>query len=128
MGWEEKGEGDWRGDWSTTPFLGTKKKVKGWTLPMMDHLIVNGLASPVSLSPCQPELGAKAPGPIAVEGAGRLTSGLGKEVNLWLEKVSLVPPSSLSPAHTPAALFQVGQTSPHSVQSQIHSPAWLRGN
>ena len=94
---------------------------------MMDHLIVNGLASPVSLSPCHPALGAKAPGPTAVEGAERLTSGLGREVNLWLEKVSLVPPSSLSPAHTPAALFQVGQTSPHSVQSQIHSPPWLMG-
>ena len=46
----------------------------------MDHLIVNGLASPVSLSLCHPELGAKAPGPKAVEGAGRLTSGLGKRV------------------------------------------------
>ena len=95
---------------------------------MMDHLIVNGLASPVSLSPCHPALGAKAPGPTAVEGAERLTSGLGREVNLWLEKVSLVPPSSLSPAHTPVALFQVGQTSPHSVQSQSHSPPWLKGN
>ena len=95
---------------------------------MMDHLIVNGLASPNSFSPCHPELGAKAPGPIDVEGALRLTSGLGKEVNLRLEKVSLVPPSSVSPGHTPAALFQVGQTSPHLVQSLVHSPLWLRGN
>ena len=60
---------------------------------MMDHLIVNGLASPNSFSPCHPELGAKAPGPIDVEGALRLTSGLGKEVNLRLEKSH--PSSSL---------------------------------
>ena len=56
--------------------------VKELTFPMMDHRIVNGLASPVSLSPCHPELGAKAPGPKAVEGAGRLTRGLRREVNL----------------------------------------------
>ena len=101
---------------------------------MTDHRIVNGLASPVSLSPCHPELGAKAPGPMAVEGADRLTIGLGREVNLRLEKVSLVPPSSLSPAHTPAALFQVGQTSPRLVKSlrlvksQARSLAWLTEN
>ena len=83
MGWEEKGEGDWRGDWSTTPFLGSNTRVKGLILPMMDYRIVNGLASPVSLSPCQPELGA-------VEGTERLTSGLGKEVNICIYIVSIV--------------------------------------
>ena len=109
---------------------------------MINHRIVKGLASPVSLSPRHPELGAKAPDPKAVEGALRLTNGLGKKVSLGLENVSLAPPSSSSRAHAPAALFQVGQTSPRLVKSlfqvgqtslrlvksQVRSPAWLREN
>ena len=127
MGWEEKGEGDWRGAWSTTPFLGICMSQE-FPLSMINHRIVKGLASPVSLSPRHPELGAKAPDPKAVEGALRLTNGLGKKVSLGLENVSLAPPSSLSRAHAPAALFQVGLTSPRLVKSQVRSPAWLREN
>ena len=81
MGWEEKGEGDWRGAWSTTPFLGICMS-QGFSLSMINHRIVKGLASPVSLSPRHPELGAKAPDPKAFEGALRLTNGLGKKVSL----------------------------------------------